>query len=75
MRALASGGRAGETLTLTGPELLSMPDMVRVVGQVLGRGLEMVDVPLDVYRERLLAAGVALVTARREARTRDRLIA
>ncbi|MGW3342681.1 SDR family oxidoreductase [Nonomuraea rubra] len=58
VRALTSGGHAGETLTLTGPELLSMPDMVRVVGQVLGRGLETVDVPLDVYRERLLAAGV-----------------
>ncbi|AQZ66491.1 Oxidoreductase [[Actinomadura] parvosata subsp. kistnae] len=58
VRALTSGEHAGEILTLTGPELLSLPDMVRTVGQVLGRPLETVDVPLDAYRERLLAAGV-----------------
>ncbi|NJP89305.1 SDR family oxidoreductase [Nonomuraea sp. FMUSA5-5] len=58
VRALTSGEHTGEILTLTGPELLSLPDMVRTVGQVLGRPLETVDVPLDVYRERLLAAGV-----------------
>ncbi|MEV0232850.1 NAD(P)H-binding protein [Nonomuraea sp. NPDC050786] len=57
VRALTSGDLAGSVLTLTGPELLSVPDMVACLGEFLGRGLETVDVPLERYRQQLLAAG------------------
>jgi uncharacterized protein YbjT (DUF2867 family) len=58
VRALTSDDHAGNVLTLTGPELLSTPDQVVRLGEALGRALEPVDVPLPLYRERLLAAGL-----------------
>ncbi|MEO3867787.1 SDR family oxidoreductase [Nonomuraea sp. B12E4] len=58
VRALTSDDHAGEVLTLTGPELLSVPDQAARLGEVLGRPLETVDVPLETYREGLLAAGL-----------------
>jgi uncharacterized protein YbjT (DUF2867 family) len=45
-------------LTLTGPELLGVPDMVRQLGQTLGRELSTVDVALESYRAQMLAAGI-----------------
>ncbi|MEV0619451.1 NAD(P)H-binding protein [Nonomuraea sp. NPDC050404] len=64
VRALTPGVRAREALTLTGPELISVPGMAGVLGEVLGgRRVETVDVPLEVYRERLVAAGVDPVFA------------
>lgn len=56
--ALLSSERDGQTYTLTGPELLSVPDQVAVLSEVLGRSLEVVDVPLKVYAEQLRAAGL-----------------
>jgi uncharacterized protein YbjT (DUF2867 family) len=57
-RALISDDHAGQVLTLTGPELLSVPDQVTRLAAVLDRALEVVDVPLEAYRDRLLSAGV-----------------
>jgi uncharacterized protein YbjT (DUF2867 family) len=37
----------GRAYTLTGPELLSIPDQAAVLSEVLGRTLSTVDVPLD----------------------------
>lgn len=37
----------GRTYTLTGPELLNVPEQVAVLSQVLGRALSTVDVPLE----------------------------
>ncbi|GAA3109072.1 NAD(P)H-binding protein [Kribbella aluminosa] len=53
-----------QTYTLTGPELLSVPDQVAVLSDVLGSPLSVVDVPPDVYAEQLRAAGLdeAVVT-------------
>lgn len=51
----AEGGR---TYTLTGPELLSVPEQVAVLSDVLGSALTVVDVPLDVYAEQLRASGL-----------------
>ncbi|WP_433428861.1 NAD(P)H-binding protein [Nonomuraea sp. CA-141351] len=57
VRALTSGDLAGLVLTLTGPELLSVPDVVGQLGEALGRELETADISLDAYRQQLLAAG------------------
>ncbi|MEV1179644.1 NAD(P)H-binding protein, partial [Nonomuraea sp. NPDC049784] len=57
VRALTSGDLAGLVLTLTGPGLLSVPDVVGQLGEALGRELETVDISLDAYRQQLLAAG------------------
>ncbi|MFI5697169.1 NAD(P)H-binding protein [Kribbella sp. NPDC051586] len=53
-----SGDHDGQTYTLTGPELLSVPDQVAIMSDVLGRALRVVDVPLEVYAEQLRAAGL-----------------
>lgn len=55
--ALTTPGHERRTYTLTGPELLSAPDQVAALGTVLGRTIEVVDVPLDVARQQMLAAG------------------
>lgn len=57
-RALTSGEYAQSVLTLTGPELLSVPDLAAQLGNVLGRTLQTVDVPLKAYREQMLASGI-----------------
>ncbi|GAA3420192.1 hypothetical protein [Streptosporangium vulgare] len=44
-------------LTLTGPEPPSVPDQAAILGEGLGRALT-TDVPLEAYREQLLAAGL-----------------
>jgi uncharacterized protein YbjT (DUF2867 family) len=56
--ALVSGDHDGRTYTLTGPELLSVPDQVAVMSEVLGQTLRVADVPLEVYAEQLRAAGL-----------------
>lgn len=56
--ALTTPAYAGQVLTPTGPELLSVPDQADLLGRVLGRPVLTVDLPLDVAREQLLASGV-----------------
>ncbi|MEU7890310.1 NAD(P)H-binding protein [Microbispora bryophytorum] len=58
VRALTSDDQAGSVLTLTGPELLSVPDQAAILGEVIGRRITVTGVPLEVYKERMLAAGV-----------------
>jgi uncharacterized protein YbjT (DUF2867 family) len=58
VRALTSGDYARSVLTLTGPELLSVPDMAAQLSEALGRIIETVDVPLETYREQMLASGM-----------------
>jgi uncharacterized protein YbjT (DUF2867 family) len=55
--ALTTPDHAGRTYTLTGPELLSTPDQVEILRKVLGRRIEIVDVPLDVAKEQMIASG------------------
>lgn len=55
--ALTAPGHAGRTYTLTGPELLSAPDQVAILREVLGRPIGIVDVPPDVAKEQMIAAG------------------
>jgi uncharacterized protein YbjT (DUF2867 family) len=56
--ALVSDDHDGQTYTLTGPELLSVPEQVTIMSDVLGQALHVVDVPLEVYAEQLRAAGL-----------------
>ncbi|TDD02060.1 NAD-dependent epimerase/dehydratase family protein [Nonomuraea deserti] len=56
---LLSGVGAGQTITLTGPELLSVPDQVARLARVLGRQITTVDVPPDQARERMRSSGMA----------------
>ena len=58
VQALLTDAVDGAAHTLTGPELLSAPEMVAQLGEELGRPLETVDVPLDVARHQLRAAGL-----------------
>jgi uncharacterized protein YbjT (DUF2867 family) len=58
VEALISSKHEGQTYTLTGPELLSVPDQAARLEEVLGYPVKTVDVPLDVAREQMLAAGM-----------------
>lgn len=62
-QALTSEDHAHSVLTLTGPQLLSVPDMAAQLGSVLGRTLHTADVPSEAYREQMLAAGIDPVFA------------
>jgi uncharacterized protein YbjT (DUF2867 family) len=55
---LTGQGHDGRIYTLTGPELLSVPDQAAQLGEVLGRKIETVEVPLDSAQEFLIAAGM-----------------
>lgn len=55
--ALTTPDHVGRTYTLTGPELLSTPDQVEILRQVLGRPIDIVDVPLEAAKEQMIAAG------------------
>jgi uncharacterized protein YbjT (DUF2867 family) len=48
----------GAAHTLTGPELLSVPDQVAQLTDELGRQIKTVDIPSDAIRPQLLAAGL-----------------
>lgn len=54
---LLSDRHAGQACTLTGPELLSVPDQVALIGARLGRRLDTRDVSLHEFREQLFATG------------------
>ncbi|TCC10074.1 NAD(P)H-binding protein [Kribbella soli] len=56
--ALVSGAHDERIYTLTGPELLSVPDQVAVMSDLLGLTLQVVDVPLEIYAEQLRTAGL-----------------
>ncbi|WP_330251308.1 SDR family NAD(P)-dependent oxidoreductase [Nocardia sp. NBC_00565] len=57
--ALATPGHSGHTYTLTGPELLTAADQAAALATVLGQPLDVVDVPEDVAREHMTAAGMS----------------
>ncbi|MFF0264288.1 NAD(P)H-binding protein [Kribbella sp. NPDC004536] len=44
--------------TLTGPELLNVPEQVAVLSDVLGSELTVADIPLETYAEQLRKAGL-----------------
>jgi uncharacterized protein YbjT (DUF2867 family) len=58
VEALTSDAHIGQTYTLTGPELLSVPDQADLLAQVLGRPVKTVDAPLDEARRQMLTSGL-----------------
>ncbi|MFF2508115.1 NAD(P)H-binding protein [Streptomyces sp. NPDC058067] len=59
VRVLTDDGHEheGATHVLTGPEVLSRADQVRVIGGAIGRTTRFEEVPVRVARERMLADG------------------
>ncbi|QSQ19531.1 SDR family oxidoreductase [Pyxidicoccus parkwayensis] len=55
--ALTSSGHEGQVHELTGPELLSAHDQVRILAGILGRTLQCVDVPVTVAGENVRKSG------------------
>ncbi|REE97347.1 SDR family oxidoreductase [Thermomonospora umbrina] len=55
VRALTEDGHAGRRHALTGPELLTRADQVRIIGEVIGRPLTWAEIPPEVAREQMLA--------------------
>ncbi len=58
VKALLGTEYDGKTLTLTGPDLVSVPDQVAQLSEVLGRPVSTVDIPLEAAREQMLAGGL-----------------
>jgi uncharacterized protein YbjT (DUF2867 family) len=56
--ALTDPAHAGRTYTLTGPELLSVPDQASQLAEVIGRPVVTVDVPPAGASRQLLASGM-----------------
>ncbi|MEU5054809.1 MULTISPECIES: NAD(P)H-binding protein [unclassified Streptomyces] len=59
VEALLADGHNGRVHTLTGPELLTVPDQAAAVAAAAGRPVETVELPLESAREYVLAAGIA----------------
>jgi uncharacterized protein YbjT (DUF2867 family) len=54
---LTGTGHEGAVYTLTGPELLTFPEQVAVIGEITGRSTATVDLSPDEHRAQLLASG------------------
>ncbi|WP_433193100.1 SDR family oxidoreductase [Nocardia sp. CA-107356] len=53
--ALTENGHAGATYTVTGPEVLTRAEQVRIIGEVLGRQLRWAELTREHAEQRLLA--------------------
>lgn len=58
VEVLLSPTHGGRTYTLTGPELLSVPDQAAVLTRVLGFPVRSTDTPLEDARAQMLASGM-----------------
>jgi uncharacterized protein YbjT (DUF2867 family) len=58
VEALLGAEYNGMTLTLTGPDLVSVPDQAAHLSEVLDQPISTVDVPLEAAREQMLASGL-----------------
>lgn len=58
VEALVSCAHAGQTYTLTGPDLLAVPDQAAQLERLLGSPVTTIDVPLDVVRNEMVASGL-----------------
>lgn len=57
--ALLENGHAGRRYTLTGPEVLTVPDKVQAIGAAIGRDLKFVELSENQARERMRKWGSA----------------
>jgi (4-alkanoyl-5-oxo-2,5-dihydrofuran-3-yl)methyl phosphate reductase len=56
--ALTTTGHEGKVYDLTGPELVSAHDQVRILSKVLGKPIQCIDIPVQAAAERMKAAGL-----------------
>lgn len=56
-RALLTDELAGQRIPLTGPQAFTNSELVQVIGAVLGRPLQYLEVPTDAVRQRFLGLG------------------
>ncbi len=56
--ALASSGGANERLNITGPELLTVPEIARIASEITGKPIEVVPVSDEELEKGLAAAGL-----------------
>ena len=56
--ALASSGGANERLDITGPELLTVPEIAKIASEVTGKPIEVVPVSDEELEKGLVAAGL-----------------
>ena len=54
---LAAGGHGGQELPITGPEVLTPPDMVRIVGEAIGREVRLIPLTEEQARDQWRAEG------------------
>lgn len=59
VETLLADGHDGRVYTLTGPELLTVPDQAAAVAAVAGRSVETVELTPESAREYVRAAGIA----------------
>jgi uncharacterized protein YbjT (DUF2867 family) len=57
VQALTETGHAGAKYVLTGPQVLTQTEQVRIIGEVIGRPVRWTDLPPDEARRQLLADG------------------
>jgi uncharacterized protein YbjT (DUF2867 family) len=55
--ALTAPGHEGRTYVITGPEALSHATVAAILSEAVGRPISYKDIPLDAYREQLVASG------------------
>ncbi|APU13244.1 hypothetical protein UA75_05855 [Actinoalloteichus sp. GBA129-24] len=60
---LTGEGHAGQTYTLTGPQLLTLDEQAEILSRLLDRPISTVDLPLAAAREQLFAAGRSTAAA------------
>jgi uncharacterized protein YbjT (DUF2867 family) len=58
VRAFTGTGHQNQTYILTGPQSLTQPDKVRIIGEATGLDLSFVEVPPEQIREAMLAQGL-----------------
>jgi (4-alkanoyl-5-oxo-2,5-dihydrofuran-3-yl)methyl phosphate reductase len=56
--ALTTTGHEGKAYDLTGPELLSTHDQVRILSKVVGKPIQCIDIPVEVAAERMRSNGL-----------------
>jgi (4-alkanoyl-5-oxo-2,5-dihydrofuran-3-yl)methyl phosphate reductase len=56
--ALTTTGHEGKAYDLTGPELLSTHDQVRILSKVVGKPIQCIDIPIEVAAERMRSNGL-----------------
>jgi uncharacterized protein YbjT (DUF2867 family) len=57
-RVLLDGGQDEQTLVITGPEVLTMHDKVRLIGEAVGREIEFVELTVEEAREKWTSEGM-----------------